>query len=180
MENFESAEGVALPLSMTLSFFPVPRVAEICYVEPDARITSAFGRADGSFTFWHVDGKHTSVETAEWPDFHFLRQFAENLYLAVFDHNDRRFSASMNVPNVLSMTLSFLPESKLSEIRYFEPDGRITLANGFDEQLFRFIFSNGSVHVQLLKGTPDISILRRLATNVRLGVIEGVQIDDAS
>jgi hypothetical protein len=86
----------------------------------------------------------------------------------------------MNVPNVLSMTLSFLPESKLSEIRYFEPDGRITLANGFDKQLFRFIFSNGSVHVQLLKGTPDISTLLRLATNVRLGVSEGVQIDDAT
>ena len=180
MEDFESAKGLAPPLSMTLSFFPVPRVAEICYVEPDARVTSAFGRADGSFTFWHADGKHTSVETAEWPDFRFLRQFAENLYLAVFDHNDRRFSASMNVPNLLSMTLSFLPESKLSEIRYFEPDGRITLANGFDEQLFRFIFSNGSVHVQLLKGTPDISKLRRLATNVRSGVSEGVQVDDVS
>lgn len=179
-EELETTDGVAPPLSMTLSFFPVPRVAEICYVEPDARVTSAFGRVDRSFSFWHADGKHTSVETAEWPDFHFLRQFAENLYLAVFHHNDRRFSASMNVPNVLSMTLSFLPKSRLSEIRYFEPDGRITLANGFDEQLFRFIFSNGNVHVQLLKGTPDISALRRLATNVRSGVSEGLQIDDAS
>jgi len=178
MEDFEATVGRAPALSMTLSFFPVPRVAEICYVESDARLTSAFGRENGSFTYWHADGKHTSVESAELPDFIVLRQFAENLYIAVFDHNDRRFSASMNVPSVLSMTLTFLPEDRLAEIRYFEPDGRITLANEIDQRLFRFIFSNGSVHVRLLEGSPDISTLRRLATNVRSGVIEGAQVND--
>ncbi len=85
----------------------------------------------------------------------------------------------MDVPNVLSVTLSFLPIARVSEIRYLEPDGRITLASEFVERLFRFIFSNGSVHVQLLKGSPDISGLRRLATSVREGVPEGEPIDDA-
>ncbi|MFM0174115.1 hypothetical protein PQR33_32840 [Paraburkholderia sediminicola] len=179
VDDFRTAGGSAPPLSMTVTFSSTARIAEICYVEPDARVTSAFGKEDGSFTFWHADGKHSSVAAPESPDFHFLKRFARNLYVAVFDHNDRRFSTSMDVPNVLSVTLSFLPTARVSEIRYLEPDGRITLASEFVERLFRFVFSNGNVHVQLLKGSLDISGLRRLATNVREGVPQGEAIDDA-
>jgi hypothetical protein len=158
--------GTARALSMTLCFVPVPHVADICYFEPDARTSSAIGKCDGSFTFWHSDGKFVSVDADETIDLRRLQQFAKNLYVAVFDHNDRRFSISMGVPNALSMTLSFLDTPRISEIRYLEPDGRITTATEYIEGYFRFLYSNGGVHNRALNGPIDLANFERFAARL--------------
>src|SRR5258707_9247363 len=130
-------------------------------------MSSAIGNRDGSFTFWHSDGKHSSVDAGETADLTRPHQFSKNLYVAVFDHNDRRFSTSMDVPNALSMTVSFLDTPRISEIRYLEPDGRITIATEFIEGYFRFLYSNGGVHNRLLNGSIDLGGLERFATKLR-------------
>ncbi|MFM0059668.1 hypothetical protein PQR64_28950 [Paraburkholderia phytofirmans] len=164
--------GTARVLSMTLCFVPLPRVADICYFEPDARTSSAIGKCDGSFTFWHSDGKYSSVDAGETIDLTRLQQFAKNLYVAVFDHNDRRFSTSMGVPNALSMTVSFLDTPRITEIRYLEPDGRITTATEFIEGCFRFLYSNGGVHNRALNGRIDLAGLERFAARLHETVFD--------
>ncbi|MGF6303345.1 hypothetical protein OKW42_006698 [Paraburkholderia sp. WC7.3d] len=135
-------------LSLTVSFVPEPRVAEIRYRESDGSESSTIELDDASFRHWHAGHEAEFVSSESLP-FSGFEQFAIDLYRAVAARNDKRYS-KWDDPVLLSMQLCFLePESdraRVAAIRYLERDGGITLASEIDPEHFGLRFASGEAY----------------------------------